>query len=153
MCYGGELEDGGDEKLTYLWGSRKCIVLKKGAGIDEVRRMVTEISGKELSKQKVWFSLKYDQGLVMALEGDANVRMFFKGNEEHEYFYVGESDGPKRRAEKVGASHEGRTQSCDHGVVCARSGRDGDDELQEGRKGPSLKRWIISKHLYDEVHR
>jgi len=63
------LEDGGDEKLTYLWGSRKCIVLKKGAGIDEVRRMVTEISGKELSKQKVWFSLKYDQGLVMALEG------------------------------------------------------------------------------------
>ncbi|KAJ8427454.1 hypothetical protein Cgig2_033084 [Carnegiea gigantea] len=49
----------------------------EAAGIEEVRRMVTEISGNELSEQKVWFSLKYDQGLVMALEGDADVRMFF----------------------------------------------------------------------------
>ncbi|KAJ8436492.1 hypothetical protein Cgig2_000477 [Carnegiea gigantea] len=88
MLWGGELEDGGDRKVTYLGGSRKCIVLKEGAGIEEVRRMVTEISGNELSEQKVWFSLKYDRGLVMALEGDADVRMFFKGNDEHEYFYA-----------------------------------------------------------------
>jgi len=48
----------------------------------------------------------------MALEGDADVRMFLKGNDEHRNFYVGESDGPKRRVEKAGASREGRTRSC-----------------------------------------
>jgi len=58
----------------------------------------------------------------MAVEGDADVRMLFKGNEECEYFYVGETDGLKRRAQKEGASCEGRTWSCDHGVVCPRSG-------------------------------
>ncbi|KAJ8446366.1 LOW QUALITY PROTEIN: hypothetical protein Cgig2_019259 [Carnegiea gigantea] len=62
------------------------VVVTYSAGIEEVRRMVTEISGNELSEQKVWFSLKYDRGLVMALEGDADVRMFFKGNDEHGYF-------------------------------------------------------------------
>ena len=50
--------------------------------------MVTEISGNELSEQKVWFSLKYDRVLVMALEGHADVRMFFKENDEHGYFYA-----------------------------------------------------------------
>ena len=50
--------------------------------------MITEISRNELSEQKVWFSLKYDRGLVMALEGAADVMMFFKGNDEYEYFYA-----------------------------------------------------------------
>ncbi|KAJ8437783.1 hypothetical protein Cgig2_024087 [Carnegiea gigantea] len=45
-------------------------------------------------------NLKYDRGMVMAVEGDADVRMFLKGNDEHLYFYGGESDGPKRRTEK-----------------------------------------------------
>ena len=40
----------------------------------------------------------------MAVEGDADVRMFLKGNEEYEYFYVDDSDGPKRRAQKAGAA-------------------------------------------------
>ncbi|KAJ8436214.1 hypothetical protein Cgig2_006901 [Carnegiea gigantea] len=48
--------------------------------------------------------LKYDRGMVMAVEGDANVRMFLKGNEEYEYFYEGDSDGPKRRAQKASAA-------------------------------------------------
>jgi len=34
----------------------------------------------------------------MAVKGDADISMFFKGNEEHRYFCVGENDGPKRQA-------------------------------------------------------
>jgi len=34
----------------------------------------------------------------MELEGDGDVRIFLKGNDEHGYLYVGKSDGPKRRA-------------------------------------------------------
>ena len=69
MCYGGRVGGWRRWKSDVFGGSRKCIVLKEGAGIEEVRRMVIEISGNELVEQMVWFSLKYDQGLVMALEG------------------------------------------------------------------------------------
>ncbi|KAJ8445601.1 hypothetical protein Cgig2_018542 [Carnegiea gigantea] len=79
--------------------------IERGTGMEEVRRM------------KLWYNLKYDRRMVMAVEGDADVRMFFKGNEKCEYFYMGESDEPKRQAQKEGASYEGRTWSCDHGVV------------------------------------
>ncbi|KAJ8437780.1 hypothetical protein Cgig2_024084 [Carnegiea gigantea] len=79
-------------------------------GMDD-QRIVSEVTGNDLTVHKLWYSLKYDRQMVMAVEGDADVRMFLKGNDEHRYFYVGESDGPKRRAEKVGVSREGRTRS------------------------------------------
>ncbi|KAJ8439611.1 hypothetical protein Cgig2_020987 [Carnegiea gigantea] len=63
--------------------------------------MVTEITGNDLSKQKLWYSLKYNCEIVMAVKGDADIRMFFKGNEERRYFYVGENDGLKRQAQKA----------------------------------------------------
>ena len=59
--------------------------------------------------------------------------MVLKGNDEHGYFYVGESDGPKRRTQKA-------TQTYDDGIVRGRSGRDRDDMVQEGRNGASVKR-------------
>ncbi|KAJ8435810.1 hypothetical protein Cgig2_024793 [Carnegiea gigantea] len=71
--------------------------------------------------------LKYDRGMVMKLEGDGDVRMFLKGNDEHGYLYVGDNDGPKRRAQKA-------MRSYDHGVTCRRNGRDRDDMVQESRK-------------------
>ncbi|KAJ8428661.1 hypothetical protein Cgig2_006282 [Carnegiea gigantea] len=101
---------------------------------------MTEITGNNLTQQKLWYSLKYDQGMVMAVEGDANVRMFLKGNDKHGSFYVAESDGLKRHAQKASASCAGRTQSCDHGAVYGRSRRDRDHSVQEGRKGLGLKR-------------
>ncbi|KAJ8430862.1 LOW QUALITY PROTEIN: hypothetical protein Cgig2_007102 [Carnegiea gigantea] len=55
----------------------------------------------------------------------------------------GESDGPKRRAQKAGAPHEGKTQSCDHDV--RRSRRDSDDVVQKGRKRAGLKRAVSSE--------
>ncbi|KAJ8444413.1 hypothetical protein Cgig2_005935 [Carnegiea gigantea] len=98
----------------------KCIVLKEGVGLKEVRRMVSEITSDVLIIHKLWYSLKYEQGMVMELEGDGDLRMFLKGNAERGYLHVGDSDRPKRRAQKAMWSYN-------HGIVCERSGKDRDD--------------------------
>ncbi|KAJ8437412.1 hypothetical protein Cgig2_008765 [Carnegiea gigantea] len=128
---GGCLDDGGVRKVTHVGGWTKYIVLKEGVGLEEVRRIVSEITSDVLTVHKLWHSLKYDRGMVMELEGNGDLRMFLKGNDERGYLYVGDNDGSKRRAQKA-------TWSYDHGVVCRRSDRDRDDMVQEGRKGVEL---------------
>ncbi|KAJ8428563.1 hypothetical protein Cgig2_000427 [Carnegiea gigantea] len=108
---GGKLDDGGAEKVTHVGGWMKYIVLKDGVALEEVQRMVSEITSDVLTVHKLWYSLKYNRGMVMELEGDGDLRMFLKGNDEHGYLYVGDNDGPKRCAQKA-------TWSYDHGVVC-----------------------------------
>jgi len=49
LC-GRELEECGDRKVTYVGGSRKCIVVKEETGVEEVRRMVMEITCSNLSE-------------------------------------------------------------------------------------------------------
>ncbi|KAJ8448843.1 LOW QUALITY PROTEIN: hypothetical protein Cgig2_011464 [Carnegiea gigantea] len=49
-------------------------------GMEETRRMVSEVTGNDLTMQKF---LKYDRRMVMVVEGDADVRIFLKGNDEH----------------------------------------------------------------------
>ncbi|KAJ8432062.1 hypothetical protein Cgig2_016341 [Carnegiea gigantea] len=80
---------------------------------------------------------------------DAHVRMFLKGNDEHGYLYVRNNDGPKRRAQKAIVSHEGRTWSCDHGVVYGRSGRDRNDMIEEGCKGADVKRLRLGEKIIE----
>ena len=53
-------EESGYEKVTYVGGSRKYIVVKEGMGLEEVRRMVMEIAGSDLFEHKLWYSLKYN---------------------------------------------------------------------------------------------
>ena len=65
---------------------------------------------------------------------------------------MGNSDGPKRCTQKVIASHERRTQGCDHGIVIWRSGRDRDDMVEKRRKGASVKRLVTFEHWHDERH-
>ena len=48
--------------------------------------MVSEVTGYDLILQKLWYSLKYGRGTVMTVVGDADVRMFLKGNDEHRNF-------------------------------------------------------------------
>ncbi|KAJ8436165.1 hypothetical protein Cgig2_025332 [Carnegiea gigantea] len=81
--------------------------------------------------------------MVMELEGDGDLRMFWKGNNEHGYLYVGGSDGPKRHAQKA-------TWSCDHGVAYGRSSKDKDDMVQEDRKGAGLKSTGRSPHSFTD---
>jgi len=70
-------------------------------------RMGTKITENDLLEQKLWYSLKYDGGMLMVVEGDVDVRMFSKGNDKHGYLYVSGNDGSKRRAQKAGAGQVG----------------------------------------------
>jgi len=65
---GGELDDCGAGKVTCVGDWTKCIMLKEGMRLEEVRRKVSEITGSDLTVQKLWYSLKYDRGMVMELE-------------------------------------------------------------------------------------
>ena len=71
------------------------------------------------------------------------MRMFIKGNNEHRYLYMGESDRPKRSTEKA-------TRTCEEGVIHGRSSRDRDDMIKQGRNGPDVKRWVACEYWYDE---
>ena len=88
--------------------------------------MATEIIGSDLSEQKIWYSLKYNSQMLVAVEGDMDVRIVFKVNYEHMYWYAGCNNGPRKRAQKTGAECEGGTQTCEHVVVCTASGMNGD---------------------------
>ncbi|KAJ8444420.1 hypothetical protein Cgig2_005942 [Carnegiea gigantea] len=72
-----------------------------------------------------------------------------EGNDEHGYLYVGNSDGPKKRAQKAIASRKGRTRSCDHGVVCGRSKRNKDDMVEKGRKEAGVKRLRLGRKIIE----
>ena len=54
----------------------------------------------------------------MAIEGDVDVRMILKGNDEHGHLYMGMAEACERR-----------TQTCDHGLSCTRNERHGDGVL------------------------
>ncbi|KAJ8436478.1 hypothetical protein Cgig2_000463 [Carnegiea gigantea] len=115
LC-GRELEECGDRKVTYVGGSRKCIVVKEGTG---------HRGGAENGNGD-YMHLKNDRQMLMTVEGDMDMRMVFKGNEEHGYLYVGENDRLTRRGHKDGAACEGCTHSC----LCVMGG-----ELEYGGDG------------------
>ena len=41
----GVVEDGGEGKIRYNGGSRKCVVVREGIGVEELRGLVQEIVG------------------------------------------------------------------------------------------------------------
>ncbi|KAJ8436084.1 hypothetical protein Cgig2_000986 [Carnegiea gigantea] len=105
---GGMLAESGDEKVVYEAGSRKCIVVKEGMEVEEVMKMVKEIRGADMSEEKLWYSLKYDREMLVAVEGDNDVKIIFKGNDEHGYLYVARNGGPMRQARESVAICTGR---------------------------------------------
>jgi len=90
-----ESEDG---KVTYEGASGKCMMVKEGMGVEEFMRMVREMTGSDMSEEKLWYSLKYDREMLVAVEGDSDVKVIFKGNDENGYMYVAGNGVPVRRA-------------------------------------------------------
>jgi len=88
MCYGGVVEDGEEGKMRYNGGSRKCMLMQEGMGVEELRKMIRETVGVGVEVDRMWYSLKYDRNMIMAVEGNTDVRMIFKGNDEYSYVYV-----------------------------------------------------------------
>ena len=64
------MEDGGEGEMVYNGGSRKCVVVREGMGVKELREMVRETVGAGVKVYRIWYSLKYDRNIIMAVEGD-----------------------------------------------------------------------------------
>jgi len=62
---GGMLGESGDRQVTYEGGSRRCMVVKEVVREEEVHRLVMETTGRDLSEQKLWYSLKYSRQMLM----------------------------------------------------------------------------------------
>jgi len=116
VLWGGVVEDGGEGKMRYNGGSRKCVVVREGVGVKELREMVRETVGGGVEVDGIWYSLKYDRIMIMAVEEDTDVRMMFKGNDEHGYVYVCNKESVVPRVRKnvrerragEGAGEDGR---------------------------------------------
>ncbi|KAJ8435246.1 hypothetical protein Cgig2_005298 [Carnegiea gigantea] len=81
--------------------------------VEELMKMVREITGTDMSKKKLWYSLKYDREMLVVVEGDSDVKVIFKGNDKHGYLYVAGNSGPMRRAQESTTICEGGVRDCD----------------------------------------
>ena len=92
MYNGGVAEDVGEGKIRYNGGARKCVLVREGVGVEELKEMVRDTVGPGVEVDRMWYSLKYDRNMIMAMEVNTNVRMMFKENDEHGYVYVSGKD-------------------------------------------------------------
>ncbi|KAJ8444863.1 hypothetical protein Cgig2_029794 [Carnegiea gigantea] len=84
--------------------------------------MVREMTGSDMSEEKLWYSLKYDMEMLVAVEGDNDVQVIFKGNDEHGYMYIAGNAGLVRRPHKRAIVCESRVRDIGEGKQIARSG-------------------------------
>ncbi|KAJ8420118.1 hypothetical protein Cgig2_032310 [Carnegiea gigantea] len=111
------------------------MVVKEGMGVEELMKMVREMTASDMLEEKLWYSLKYDREMLVAVEGDSDMKVIFKGNDEHGCMYVAGNGGPVRRAQERGAFCKGRVRDCGEGRQIARSGRKCDDGVEVGEEG------------------
>ncbi|KAJ8444476.1 hypothetical protein Cgig2_024040 [Carnegiea gigantea] len=144
MFCGGMLVESGDGKVIYEGGSRKCMVVREGMGAEELLKMVREMRESDMSEEKLWYSLKYDREMLVTAEGDNDVQVIFKGNDEHGYMYVTGNAGPLRRPHARAAVCESRVRDIGEGRQIARSGgkcNDGEEVGEErGNNEVGVKR-------------
>jgi len=112
---GGVVEDGGEGKIRYNGGSKKCVLVREGMGLDDLREMVQETVGAGVEVDRTWYSLKYDRNVIMAMEVDTNVRMMFKENDENGYVYVSGKDNIVPHVSKDVDATMGRTGAAEEG--------------------------------------
>ncbi|KAJ8425801.1 hypothetical protein Cgig2_023734 [Carnegiea gigantea] len=53
VLWGGMLAESGDGKVTYEGGSRKCMEVKEGMGVEELMKMVGEMTGSDMNNGPV----------------------------------------------------------------------------------------------------
>jgi len=56
--------------------------------LEELGRLLQEAVGHDVLLERLWYSLKYNKNLLMVVEGDMDVKMMLKRNDEHGYLYV-----------------------------------------------------------------
>ncbi|KAJ8419354.1 hypothetical protein Cgig2_016510 [Carnegiea gigantea] len=122
VLWGGMLAESKDGKVTYEGGSRKCMVVKEGMGVEELMKMVREMTGTDMSEKKLWYSLKCDKEMFVAVEGDSDVNVIFEGNNKHDYLYVAGNGSPVRQAQESATQLARTGRKCNYGVEVGEEG-------------------------------
>ncbi|KAJ8426145.1 hypothetical protein Cgig2_032836 [Carnegiea gigantea] len=124
------------------------MVVRKGMGAEELLKVVREMTESDMSEEKLWYSLKYDREMLVAVEGDNDVQVIFKGSDEHNCMYVVENAGPVRRPYARAAVCKSRVRDIGDGKQIARSGgkcNDGEEVGEEcGNNEAGVKRNYMS---------
>ena len=143
VLWGGVVEDAGEGKIRYNGGSRKCVLAREGMGVEELKLIVRETVGPGVQVGRIWYSLKYDRNMKMTMEGDSDVRMMFKGNDEHGYVYVSGKDNVAAHVSNEVTGITGRTADADDGKAGGSAGRPGggSEEEMELARTHVLSKW------------
>ncbi|KAJ8432067.1 hypothetical protein Cgig2_030503 [Carnegiea gigantea] len=117
----GMLEEGGDEKVTYEGGLRKCVLMKEGIRVKEIQRMLTESICGDFLKHKVCYSLKNVRQMLMLVEANVDVWRFSM-EMMNMTIYMGDNDGLRRtycnsQADFDANSHCGDLHAYFHGDI------------------------------------
>jgi len=100
VCWGGVLDDGGNGLMTSVGGRNACIWISPSMRVGDVLKLLEREIGESVRERHVWYSLKFDRRMLMALEKDEDVVKLVRGNDGHAYVYIVGKDGP--RASLVG---------------------------------------------------
>ncbi|KAJ8430803.1 hypothetical protein Cgig2_005210 [Carnegiea gigantea] len=122
------------------------MVVREGMGAEELLKKVREMTGSDMSEEKLWYSLKYDREMLVAVEGDNDVQVIFKGNDEHGYMYVAGNAGPVRRPPARAAVCESRVRDIGEGKQIAGSGGKCNDGEEVGEERGNNEAGV--KHNY-----
>jgi len=125
------VEHAGEGKIRYNGGSRKCVLVREGMGVEELKEMVCKTVGPGVEVDRIWYSLKYDRNMKIAMEGDSDVRMMFKGNNEHGYVYVSGKDNITAHVSNEVGRKTGRTGDADDGKLGGSASRWGEGASKE----------------------
>jgi len=88
MYYGGCCGGWWQRKNKVQWWIKKVCVGEGGNGGGGVEGFSAGNSGDGFVIKRLWYSLKYDRNMIMAVDRDTNVRMMFKENDEYMYIYM-----------------------------------------------------------------
>ena len=116
VLWGGVVEDAGEGRISYNGGSRKCAMVREGMGVEEVKEVVRKTVGPGVEVDTMWYSLKYDRNMKMALVEDTDVSMMFRGNDEHGYVYVSGKDNNAVHVSNDVGGRTGRTGEAEDGT-------------------------------------
>jgi len=94
LCWGGQLECGGNGLLSYVGGRTDCVWLRHDMRLEDVIKAVEGTIEEGLRGRTLWYSTKYDRKMLMQLQRDGDVGKLVKGNEEYGYMYIVERDVP-----------------------------------------------------------
>ena len=104
VCWDGVLDDGVNGLMTYVGGRSACTWISPSMGVGDVLKLLEREIGESVKGRRVWYSLKFDRRMLMALEKDEDVVKLVRGNDGHAYVYIVGNDGP--RAGVVGACQQ-----------------------------------------------